>query len=61
MKARLPKKAAIWATAAYRLDNDPIIVRGLNDVGFFLFNLTYSATSLQARTYSSSCSRRLAK
>lgn len=39
---------AIWATAAYRLDNDPIIVRGLNDVGFFLFNLTYSATSLQA-------------
>ena len=39
---------AIWAAAAYRPDADPMITRAMNDVGFFLFNLTYSATSLQA-------------
>ncbi len=48
MAAVGPFSAAIWAAAAYRSDNDPMIVRALNDVGFFLFNLTYSATSLQA-------------
>jgi len=39
---------AIWAAAAYRPQTDPMITQALNDVGFFLFNLTYSATSLQA-------------
>ncbi len=41
---------AIWAAAAYRPDTNPQIIQALNDVGFFLFNLTYSATSLQALT-----------
>lgn len=39
---------AIWAAAAYRPEADPMITQAMNDTGFFLFNLTYSATSLQA-------------
>ena len=39
---------AIWATAAFRPDLDPNIVRMLNDLGFILFNITYAVTSVQA-------------
>ncbi|MBL6749073.1 MAG: hypothetical protein ISP90_01060 [Nevskia sp.] len=39
---------ALWATAAFRTDTDPNIVRALNDAGFILFNLTYACTSVQA-------------
>jgi hypothetical protein len=39
---------AIWATAAFRTDIDPQILRSLNDLGFILFNLTYMGTTLQA-------------
>jgi hypothetical protein len=39
---------AIWATAAFRTEIDPSIVRTLNDVGFIMFNITYAVTSVQA-------------
>ena len=39
---------AIWAAAAFRSDIDPNLVRTLNDLGFFLFNITYAVTSVQA-------------
>src|SRR5260370_25628611 len=39
---------AIWAAAAFRPDIDPNLVRALNDLGFFLFNITYAVTSVQA-------------
>jgi hypothetical protein len=39
---------ALWATAAFRTDTDPNIVRALNDAGFILFNLTYAGTTVQA-------------
>ena len=39
---------AIWAAAAFRPDIDPNLVRPLNDLGFFLFNITYAVTSVQA-------------
>jgi hypothetical protein len=39
---------AIWATAAFRPETDPNIVRALNDLAFFLFDLTYAGASLQA-------------
>ncbi len=39
---------AIWATAAFRPDSDPNLVRSLNDLGFILFNITYAVTSVQA-------------
>jgi len=39
---------AIWATAAFRTDFAPGVVRTLNDIGFLLFNVTYAVTSVQA-------------
>jgi hypothetical protein len=39
---------AIWATATFRPEVDPNTIRMLNDLGFILFNLTYSITSVQA-------------
>jgi hypothetical protein len=39
---------AIWATAAFRLDTNPVAIRTLNDLGFMLFNVTYAVTSVQA-------------
>ena len=39
---------AIWATAAFRSDIDPNVIRTLNDLGFILFNITYAVTSVQA-------------
>jgi hypothetical protein len=41
---------AIWATAVFRADSDPNLVRTLNDLGFLLFNITYAVTSVQAVT-----------
>ncbi|MEA2647615.1 MAG: hypothetical protein QOG61_50, partial [Candidatus Binataceae bacterium] len=38
----------IWATAAFRPESDPNLVRSLNDLGFILFNITYAVTSVQA-------------
>jgi len=39
---------AIWVAAAYRPDMPADIVRALNDLGYFTFNLTYAGTTLQA-------------
>jgi hypothetical protein len=39
---------AIWATAAFRTEVNPNVVRSLNDLGFILFNITYAVTSVQA-------------
>jgi len=39
---------AIWAAALFRADSDPNLVRTLNDLGFFLFDITYAVTSVQA-------------
>lgn len=37
-----------WATAAFRPDLSPDIIRMLDDLGFLVFNLTYMPTTLQA-------------
>ena len=39
--------ASIWLTAAFRPDTDPEIVRALYDMGWILFDLAYSLTTLQ--------------
>lgn len=39
---------SIWAACAFRTDIDANTLRGINDLGYIMFNITYMGTTLQA-------------